>query len=408
MLKWRAMNATVTVTRRALERIHGGHPWVDRDEIVRGPDGAGDVVRVGDGKRILGTALWSDHSRIALRMIARGEARLDEALLDERIVAALGRRLALFGPGDGDSDGSEAFRVVHGEADLLPGLFVDRYADVAVVQTTCAGMDAREPLIAAVLERRLGVRLVVARDDGAARDFEQLPRRKGVLRGSGPSLVDYRDAGSLLRADVLTDAKTGGFLDQQENHARAAGYARAAVAAPGGGVIEALDAFTYHGGFALALARAGARILALDESAAAIDRTRENAARNQLTVDARCWNAFDALRTLEAEGRRFDVVVIDPPALAKRSSALATAERAYKELNLRALRLCRPGGLLVTCSCSGKLTADRFARVVASAARDVGRPVQIIERRGAGRDHPPLLGVPETDYLKCWMLRVLE
>jgi 23S rRNA (cytosine1962-C5)-methyltransferase len=325
-------------------------------------------------------------------MLDRGQVTLDAALLAARITDALALRRRLYPDAD-------AYRVVHGESDLLPGLIIDRYADVAVVQTTARAMDAREGEIAEILRRALPARLVVARDDGSARDFEGLPRRRGVLAGDGPAVVRYHDADSLFEIDTLADGKTGGFLDQAENHAAAQRYAFG----------EALDAFTYHGGFALALARGGAaHVLALDESPAAAARAADNAAANglrQVTVEVA--NAFDRLRALEAEGRRFDVVVIDPPALAKRKSAVGAAERAYKELNLRAIRLCRPGAVLVTCSCSGKLSPERFGAVVAAAAADVGRPLQLLERRGAGRDHPPLLGLPETEYLKCWILRVL-
>jgi 23S rRNA (cytosine1962-C5)-methyltransferase len=290
--------------------------------------------------------------------------------------------------------------VVHGEADRLPGLFVDRYADVAVVQSLCAAMDRREAMIARCLAARLGVRLVVARNDGAARDYEGLPRRRGVLLGTGATRVRFHDAGSWCETDVLVDGKTGSFLDQQDNHARAAAYVRPEM--------TALDAFSYHGGFALALARGGAKVLALDESVAAVEQATANAALNGVShrLEARCDNAFDALRRLEGAGERFDLIVLDPPALAKRKGALTTAERAYKELNLRALRLAAPGGVVITCSCSGKLTLDRFAAVLLDAARDVGRPVQVLERRGASNDHPSLLQVPETDYLKCWILRV--
>jgi 23S rRNA (cytosine1962-C5)-methyltransferase len=390
------MSATVTVTARGAQRIRAGHPWVFLPDVVRASDERADVVQVVDGRgALLGTALYAAGARLPIRMLGRGELALDGALLERRIGEALARRRALFPSAD-------AFRVVHGEADLLPGLIVDRYGDVAVIQTAARGMDAREAELALVVERALGARLVVARDDGGARDFEGLERRKGILRGKGATLARWHDAGNEFEADVLTDGKTGGFLDQVENHARAASYAL-----PGG---DALDAFTYHGGFALALARAGARsVLALDEAAAAVERTRANAARNGLTnVAVQQSNAFDALRALESEGRRFDVVVIDPPALAKRKSALTGAERAYKELNLRAFRLCKPGGIVVTCSCSGKLTAERFGALVEAAAADAGRPAQLLERCAAGRDHPPLLGVPETDYLKCWFLRVLE
>jgi 23S rRNA (cytosine1962-C5)-methyltransferase len=391
------MAATVIVSTRGAARVRAGHPWVFEPDVTRASDAAGaDVVRVVDGRgALLGTALYAAGARLPLRMLGRGELALDGALLASRIGDALARRRALFPTHD-------AYRVVHGEADLLPGLIVDRYADVAVIQTAARAMDAREAEIARAVEEALGARLVVARDDGGARDFEGLERRKGVLRGAGATLVEFHDAGTRMQADVLADGKTGGFLDQQENHARAASYVRAGD--------EALDAFSYHGGFALAMARAGARsVLALDESAAAVERLAANARRNGLTnVAASQKNAFDALRALEAEGRRFDVVVIDPPALAKRKSALVGAERGYKELNLRALRLCKPGGLLVTCSCSGKLTLERFGAIVEDAAADAGRPTQLLERAGAGRDHPPLVGVAETEYLKCWFLRVME
>jgi 23S rRNA (cytosine1962-C5)-methyltransferase len=377
---------TVTLTARGAARVRSGHPWVFAPDVARA-DGDGDVARVVDGRgTFLGTALWANGAQLPLRMLSRTEVTLDTAFLDERLAQALARRKR-----------SDAFRVVHGEADLLPGLVVDRYGDVAVLQTTARGMDAREAEISRLVMERLGVRLVVARDDGSARDFEGLPRRKGILAGSGGTRVQYHDAGSLVEVDVLEDGKTGGFLDQLENHARAGDFARG----------EGLDAFTYHGGFALALARGGCRsVLALDESAASAARARENVARNRLPVTVEQANAFDRLRQLESEGRRFDIIVLDPPALAKRKGI--GHPRAYKELNLRGLRLLRPGGVLVTCSCSGKVTPAEFGETLEAAARDVGRPVQLLERRGAAPDHPPLIGVPETEYLKCWILRALE
>ncbi len=387
-------HGVVTVSARGAARLRAGNPWVYADDAR--DDAAGDVVRVVDGRgATLGTALWAPGARLPLRLLARDEVTLDAALLEARIRAAdeLRRRLL---------PGADAYRVVHAEADALPGLVVDRYGDVCVVQTTARAMDAREEVIADVVAGVCGARLVVARDDSSARDFEGLPRRRAVLRGEGATRVQYHDAGSVFEVDVMTDGKTGGFLDQAENHARAAEYV------PKGA--RALDAFAYHGGFALALARGGAAsVLALDEAPPAVERARANAARNQLAqVTVEQANAFDRLRQLEGEGRRFDVVVVDPPALAKRKSAFGAAERAYKELNLRALRLAADGGIVVTCSCSGKLSPEGFGAIVEEAARDAGRMVQLLERRGAGRDHPPLLGVPETEYLKCWILRVLR
>ena len=385
------MAPTVVLTARGAARVRAGHPWVFAVDVVRSSSEAGDVARIVDGRNaLLGTAFWAPGAQLAVRMLSRGEVTIDTAFFRARIRQALARRRGVAG---------DAFRVVHGEADLLPGLVVDRYGDVVVIQTTARGMDAREPELAALVGELCGARLVVARDDGSARDFEGLPRRKQILLGEGSTRVVYQDAGSAVEIDVMEDGKTGGFLDQVENHARAAEYASG----------DALDAFTYHGGFALALAKGGARsVLALDESAPSVARARQNAARNGASIEVQQANAFDALRAFESESRRFDMVVLDPPALAKRKSAPGAAERAYKELNLRGLRLLRAGGVLVTCSCSGKMTPAQFGDVIAAAARDAGRPVQILERRGAGRDHPTLLGVPETDYLKCWILRVLE
>ena len=387
----------VTVTARGAARLRGGHPWVYAEDVAR-HEARGDVVRVVDGRgALLGTALWAAGARLPVRLLARGEVTFDAALVEARVRAADELRRRLFPSAD-------AYRVVHAEADGLPGLVVDRYGDVCVLQTGARAMDAREAEIAEVVARVCGAKLVAARDDSSARDFEGLPRRRAILidRRGGDTRVRYHDAGSEFEVDVMTDGKTGGFLDQAENHARAAAYVPAGA--------EALDAFAYHGGFALALARGGARaVLALDEAAPAVERARANAARNGLSqVTVEQANAFDRLRALEGEGRAFDVVVVDPPALAKRKSAFGAAERAYKELNLRAFRLARAGGVIITCSCSGKLSPERFGAIVEDAARDAGRPVQLLERRGAGRDHPTLLGVPETEYLKCWILRVLS
>jgi 23S rRNA (cytosine1962-C5)-methyltransferase len=387
----------VTVTARGAARLRGGHPWVYAEDVARAGEDLGDVVRVVDSRGVtLGTALWAPGARLPLRLLSPRDVTFDRALLEARIAAADGLRRRIL-------PGADAYRMVHAEADGLPGLVVDRYADVCVVQTTARAMDAREAEVAGVVAEVAGARLVVARDDSSARDFEGLPRRRGILWGDGPTRVSYHDAGNRFEVDVMTDGKTGGFLDQAENHARAAEYVEP-------GRTDALDAFTYHGGFALALARGGARsVLALDEAAPAAERARANAAANRLVqVTVEQANAFDRLRQLEAEARQFDLVVIDPPALAKRKSAFGAAERAYKELNLRALRLVRPGGIVITCSCSAKMTTDRFGAILDDAARDAGRPVQLLERRGAGRDHPPLLGVPETEYLKCWILRALS
>jgi 23S rRNA (cytosine1962-C5)-methyltransferase len=395
---------TAVVSARGATRIAAGHPWVFRADVVRGPaDDAGDggpsLVRVRDGRgRALGVATWAARPRLALRMVARaGQPEPGDlvALVEDRLAAALARRTAL----NLDRD---AYRVAHAESDLLPGLVVDRYADAAVMQTTSVAMDAARAAIAEAVRRLLGARVVVCRDDGSARDFEELPRFAGVVAGGGDTRVVYRLGRNRLEADLLRDGKTGAFLDQADNHA-----ALAALAAPGA---RALDAFTHHGGFALALARGGGEVLAIDEDAAAAERAAANARRNELgNLRVERGNAFDRLREFEGRGARFDVVVLDPPALAKRGGpqGATAAARAYKELVLRGARLTRAGGLLVACSCSGRVTRANWDEICADAIADAGRTAHVLSRAGAGRDHPELSGVPETSHLKVWTFRML-
>ena len=396
-------SATAVVNARGAARIRSGHPWVFRPDVVRGPahdagDGGPALVRVEDARgKPLGLATWAARARLALRLIARGPDARTRPLIEivgERLDVALKQRLAL-------SLDRDAYRVVHAESDGLPGLVVDRYADAAVLQTTSVAMDAARAEIAALVRSKLDARVVVARDDGSARDFEELPRFAGLLTGTEARIV-YRLGENRLEADLLTDGKTGGFLDQADNQA-----AVAALAPPGA---RALDAFTYHGGFALALARRGGEVTAIDESEAAVARATANARRNglpNLTVERA--NSFDLLRRLESRGESYDVVVIDPPALAKRGGAAAvdTAARAYKELLLRGARLTRPGGLLAACSCSGRITRAHWEEICAEALADAGRGAQVLARNGAGRDHPELAGVPETGHLKAWLFRML-
>ena len=395
---------------RGRARIAAGHPWVFRQDVVRGPErdaGSGGpslVLVTDDRKRPLALAIWAAQARLALRVVERGA--LDRVpdlmtLVEARLGAALARRRAM-------GLDRDAYRVVHGESDGLPGLFVDAYADAAVVQTTAVAMDAARPAIVELVRARLQARLVVVRDDGSAREFEGLPRWKGIVAGAGSPLVVYRLGPNRLEADLLADSKTGGFLDQTDNHALVAALAPAGA--------RCLDAFTYHGGFALALARRGGPVLATDEDAQAVARAAANATRNQLpNMQVQKANAFDLLRTLESEGARFDVVVLDPPAFAKRQGSARgsaqrptdAADRAYKEIILRGLRLASPGGLVVACSCSGAVSRAHFDELCAAAAGDSGRLVQVLARHGAGRDHPERAGVPETGHLKTWLLRVI-
>jgi 23S rRNA (cytosine1962-C5)-methyltransferase len=346
-------------------------------------------VRATDARgNFVARAFWAAKSPIALRILSRKDEALDTAFLRERLAAALSRRREL--------GFAEAYRLAHGEADLLPGYFVDVYGRVASVQHLAEWAEARRAELAALVSEVAGVSAVVARDDGSARDFEGLPRHKGALLGSSPGEVRYREGEIELSVDLLADHKTGGYLDQRENHLLAGALARG----------NALDAFCYHGGFALQLARRASHVLAIDQDAAAVARTRENARLNGLSnVEVRAANAIEQLRALDKEGRRFDVVVLDPPAFAKRRDGLEAALRVYKEINYRGARLLAPGGLFVTCSCSGKVTPELFGEVVTFAAQEAKRPLQLLERRGASRDHPTLVGVPETEYLKAWFLR---
>ena len=292
-------------------------------------------MRVVDGRgQSLGIATWAAKPRLALRIVARADQPEPTdlmALVTERLSAALARRVALYLDRD-------AYRVVHAESDFLPGLIVDRYADAAVIQTTSVAMSAARAEIAAAVRKKLDARIVVCRDDGSARDFEELPRFSGIVAGEGDTRVLYRLGRNRLETDLLQDGKTGGFLDQADNHAAVAALA------PARG--RALDAFTHHGGFALALARRGVEVTAVDDNPDAAERAAANAARNELTnMRVERANSFDLLRELESRGERFDVVVLDPPALAKRSGpqGLAAAARGYKELVLRGARLTRPG-----------------------------------------------------------------
>ncbi|HEY6912213.1 MAG TPA: class I SAM-dependent rRNA methyltransferase [Myxococcales bacterium] len=381
---------TVTVSQKGAARARAGHPWIFRGDVTQAPPGliSGAEVRIADARtNFIARGFWAVKSPIALRVLSRTDSALDEELLAARMRRALERRKAMFPRAD-------AFRVVHGEADLLPGYFADLYGGIAAVQHLSEWAEARREQLARMLVEITGARAVVARDDGSARDFEQLPRRAGPLFGT-EFRAQYHEGDVALEVDLLADHKTGGYLDQRENHLRAGELARGL----------ALDAFCYHGGFALQLARRAAHVLAIDQDAAAVQRTRANAEKNGLSnVEARAQNAVEALRALDQEGRKFDTIVLDPPAFAKRKEGVEGALRAYREINYRAVRLLAPGGLLVTCSCSGRVTQDLFGEVVAWAAQEAKRPLQLLERRGAGRDHPPLVGVPETEYLKAFFL----
>jgi 23S rRNA (cytosine1962-C5)-methyltransferase len=384
----------VTVTRRGVERLQRGHLWIYRADVEKAPPAleGGEVVAVVDGRgRFLAKAFWSARSKISLRVVTRDEEPVDEAFFARRIASAVALREQVFG--------DERFvRLVHGEADLLPGLVVDRYGDAAVLQTLVPATDRRKAFLAELVANALSLRTVVERNDVRVRELEGLPQTKGVLRGPDPGPVEHREGEVRMRVDLLAGQKTGAFLDQRENHLRAGEYARGRCA----------DCFSYAGGFALQLARRAERVTAVEMQPGAVGLLRENAALNHAgNVEVVEENAFDWLRDRAEEEPAFDLVVLDPPAFAKSKDALPAARRGYKEVNLRAMQILKEGGILVTASCSYHLSEEMFEELVLDAANDAGRRLQVLERRGAGRDHPVLMGVPETRYLKCLFLRVI-
>jgi 23S rRNA (cytosine1962-C5)-methyltransferase len=385
------MTPTVVISARGEQRLRSGHPWIYRADVADAHSAAGDIVAVrGPRGRTLGQALYSDRSQIAIRMLAYGEHAADEALLRRRIEQAIAFRQAL-------QIDATAYRLVHGEADLLPSLIVDRYGDYLVVQALSQGTDRLLPTFVAILNDVAHPRGILARNDPRARVLEGLEQRVEVLSGDVPESVTVSESGIEYDVDLRRGQKTGLFLDQRENREAAAQYARGRL----------LDCFSYNGGFALKLARHCRETIAIDISEDAVARVRANAARNGLTVDARVGNVFDELRGLERLGERFDTIVLDPPAFAKTKAAVAKAASGYKEINLRALKLLNPGGTLVTCSCSYNVSEAAFAEIVYGAAVDAQVHVTVVEKRMQGRDHPVLLGVPETYYLKCFILRKL-
>ena len=398
-------NPIVKISPRGASRLKSGHVWVYRSDIVSA-DGVlpGSLVRVSDHRgKSLGTALYSSSSQIAIRMISHEPVADFHALLRQRIADAIAYRGLLVRD-------TEAYRVVFSEADFLPGLIVDRYNDILSLQILTQATDA-EPVrraILAELTARLQPASIVERVDPRVRELETLPpRSSGLLQGEKTSATFSMNS-IRFRFDALEGQKTGAFLDQRENYAAAAQYAHG----------EALDVFCYQGGFALHLAPRCEHVTGVDSSRPALEVADQNAALNkgllgQKEIEWIEANAFDLLKdyaspTRPNEPRRYDTIVLDPPAFAKSKRDLEAALRGYKELNLRALKMLRPGGILVTCSCSYHVSQTDFLEMLASAALDAHRTLRLIEVRGQAKDHPVLLNVPESAYLKCIIASVSE
>lgn len=433
----RLVSPVVLISKRGADRLRAGHVWVYRSDVVEAkavPHGSlvavREVVRGGLERRspnaqrksedsdklalsgvegsvratrpgaILGSAFYSSASEIAVRMISRKPVGNVEELVRERIRAAIGYRERFV-------QNTNAYRVIFSEGDFLPGLIVDRYNEILSFQVLTQAMDA-EPvrnMVISELRAALNPASIVERVDARVRRLEQLPEKETgivfsnseistgepVAPDGAKTTTEFQMNGVRFLHDALVGQKTGAFLDQRENYAAAAQYARR----------EALDVFCYQGGFALHLARTCEKVTGVDSSRPALEAAEQNAALNGREVEWVEANAFDLLRDYSDAGKKYDCIVLDPPAFAKSRRDLPTALRGYKELNLRALKMLRPGGILVTCSCSYHVSATDLLEVLTSAAQDSHRIIRVLENRGAAKDHPSVLGIPETAYLKC-------
>ena len=386
----------MVVNRKGASRLLAGHPWVYKSDVTKidADTAPGALVAVNDERgRLLGTALYSSSSQITLRLVSSEAINDLPAMIRERIRAAVIYRKNLV-------SGSNAFRLVFSEADQIPGLIADRYNDIISVQILTQAMDraeVRQAIVETLREQVAEAEHVIERVDARIRQLEELPPLGGGLLAGTQTTTTYEMNGLIFQFDGVAGQKTGAFLDQRENYAAAASYAHG----------EALDVCTYQGGFALHLAASKqvSAVTAVDISRPALEVAEENLGLNKDRIDKEIeWiegNAFDLLKDYSSAGKQYDTIVLDPPAFAKSKRTLDTAMRGYKEMNLRAIKMLRPGGILVTCSCSFHVSEPEFLAMLASAAADAHRAVKILEKRGAAKDHPAVVTIPETGYLKC-------
>jgi 23S rRNA (cytosine1962-C5)-methyltransferase len=383
----------VTIGPRGVDRLVSGHLWIYRSDVAAVEAEPGSVVQLNDERRrFRGRAFYSDASQIAIRLLTREDVPADRAFFSSRLKQALAYR-------DLVVENAEAYRAVYSEGDLLPSLIVDRYGDYVVLQTLSQATERLKPMWVEILIDLLSPKGIIERNDPRVRRLEGLDQRVGVLWGDVPDEILVKQNGVVFSQHLAKGQKTGSFLDQRENQRAACRYASGDV----------LDCFCYEGGFALTLAGQASRVEGIDIAPAAIQAAQRNRELNSISnVQFREQNAFDALREYDEEGRRFQMVILDPPAFAKNRDSLPAAYRGYKEINRRALRLLKPGGFLITCSCSYHVSEATFLEVLAEAANDAGKKIAVAERRTQAQDHPILLTVPETHYLKCFIVRVLE
>ena len=379
------------ISAAAVRRVRHGHLWIYAGDLEREPaEGNPAIVQVTDrAGNFLGHAFYSRKSQIRLRLFSRDPELPSPEFFRNRILNSIARRRAIFG---------STCRLVFGEGDLLPGIIVDRYGDYLVLQTLSSGADALKPLLVDILREALGPAGILERNDVKARRLEGLEEIRGVLWGAVPDEIEINEDGTRFIVDLLRGQKTGFFLDQCQNRIAARRLASG----------QALDCFTNTGGFALHFARNCESVLAVDISSDSLSLARRNSELNGLNnIEFVAANVFDYLRELESAGRLFDTICLDPPAFAKNRKAIAGARSGYKEINLRALKLLKPEGILITSSCSYHMLEAEFFELLCDAARDCRRYIQLIERRSQSSDHPILAGMPETHYLKCFFLRAL-
>ena len=374
-----------------------GSLWIFAGQIdaVRGDPKAGDVVDVcAHSGRFIGRGFFNPQSKIRVRLLTFRDEPIDEKLWASRIAAAQALRRRIV-------SGTTAYRLIHGESDILPGLIVDRYADALVMQTLSFGMARRKDLLADLLVQATGASAVYLRNDGHSLALEGLPVEQRFLRGTSPTTIEISEGTARFLVDIEHGQKTGWFCDQRENRLAVASLAEGAAV---------LEAFCHTGAFGIHAALHGAAsVIGLDVSREAVAMACDHARRNE--VEGRCEyrdaDAFDEFPRLERAGAKFDLVILDPPSFARTKQAVPQALAGYKQINLRALRLVRPQGFLATCSCSHHVGEEEFWRMIQDAARDAKRQLRLIERRSQARDHPVLAAMPETRYLKCFILQVL-
>src|SRR5579862_5031086 len=381
---------SAVISSRGVERLRSGHLWVYRSDISSVQADPGAVVRLSDDRgRFQGRAFYSDKSQISIRLLSRGDIPIDRAFFADRIEhAAAYRKLVV--------DNSDACRLVYSEGDLLPSLIVDRYGDYLVVQTLSQSTERLKNVFVEILVEMFSPKGVLERNDPKVRLLEGLDQRVGVLYGQVPSEILAKENGITFVHDLAKGQKTGSFLDQRENHRAARRYASG----------EVLDCFSYEGGFALTIADRCLHVEGIEMAPAAVEAARHNQKLNSISnVHFREGNTFDVLKEYDEVGRRFRMVILDPPAFAKNRDSIPAARRGYKEINLRALKLLEPEGYLITCSCSYHVTEPMFLQILAEAANDAKRNVIVVDRRTQAQDHPILLTMPETHYLKCLIIK---